>query len=258
MGAAGEADGRVEVMRATRRALSAATWRTLLAASLLVVAALPGALAQTPAQMEYERQQREYWRQQEQQRQEQQRQQQLMQDNARRQQEESARAARANLPQSPGAAAPMGGGAGGGGALGGPAGAQLEQARQVWLKRPPLPPAQNPLLGAWTRPQARINAADPFAQVGALMKGGLCEVFFSGDAVFEFKPAALMGIDKRTRQGQTLDQVEYRGEAGHVVVIPRTTLKLIVFDFDGPDRIRWSGQNCVLTRVGATSAAKAR
>jgi hypothetical protein len=47
--------------------------------------------AQNPAQMEYERQQREYWRQQEQQRQEQQRQQQLMNDNARRQQEESRR-----------------------------------------------------------------------------------------------------------------------------------------------------------------------
>ena len=49
------------------------------------------AKAQTPAQMEYERQQREYARQQEQQRQEQQRQQQLMNENARRQQEESSR-----------------------------------------------------------------------------------------------------------------------------------------------------------------------
>ena len=45
--------------------------------------------AQTPAQMEYERQQREYRQQQEQQRQEQQRLQQLQNDNARRQQEES-------------------------------------------------------------------------------------------------------------------------------------------------------------------------
>jgi len=44
----------------------------------------PVAWAQTPAQMEYERQQREYSRQQEQQRQEQQRQQQQMNENARR------------------------------------------------------------------------------------------------------------------------------------------------------------------------------
>jgi hypothetical protein len=229
---------------------------------LLMITALASAvpaLAQTPAQMDYERQQREYWRQQEQQRQEQQRQQQLMQDNARRQQEESARFLRPNLPQNPGeTAAPMGGGAGGGGTLGGPAGAQLEQSRQAWLKRPPLPSARNPLLGAWTRAQARVNAADPFAQLGALMKGGLCEMFFSADAVFEFRPGALVGIDKRTHQAQTLDQVEYRGDALHVAVIPRATLKLILFDFDGPDRIRWSGQNCTLNRVAGQGAAKAR
>lgn len=69
---------------------------------LTVLAIAPqDAWAQTPAQMEYERQQREYWRQQEQQRQEQQRQQQLMNENARRQQEESNRAARAYAPGSP-------------------------------------------------------------------------------------------------------------------------------------------------------------
>ena len=51
----------------------------------------PGAEAQTPSQMEYERQQREYRQQQEQQRQDQQRQQQLMNENARRQQEEASR-----------------------------------------------------------------------------------------------------------------------------------------------------------------------
>jgi hypothetical protein len=84
-----------------------------------------------------------------------------------------------------------------------------------------------------------------------MMKGGVCEVFFSGDAVFEFRPDALVGIDKRTRRAEVLDHVEYRGDAKRVVVIPRTTLKLIVFDFDGPDRIRWAGQNCSLSRVSA-------
>ena len=49
------------------------------------------AWAQTPGQIEYERQQREYRQQQERQRQEQQQQQQLMNENARRQQEESRR-----------------------------------------------------------------------------------------------------------------------------------------------------------------------
>lgn len=231
-------------------------------ALVLAVVLAQAALAQTPAQMEYERQQREYWRQQEQQRQEQQRQQQLMNENARRQQEESRRAMQGqNAGQGVGMGASMGSrpALGGGGAVpGGAAGAQLEQARQTWLKRPPLATAQNPLLGAWTRPQAKLDPNNPFAQAGALLKGGLCEVFFSGNAVFEFKPAALVGIDKRTRQAQTLDQVEYRGDAKHVAVIPRSTLKLIVFDFDGPDRIRWSGQNCTLTRVGGQGTAKAR
>ena len=223
-------------------------------AIVVAVAACSAAVqAQTPAQMEYERQQREYWRAQEQQRQEQQRQQQVMQDNARRQQEESARAMRSGLPQAPGgmAAAPSGGYAPGAGGTGGTAGASLEQARQTWLKRAPLPDAQNRLLGTWTRPQAKVNPNDPFAQMGVLLKGGLCEVFFSGDAVFEFRRDALIGIDKRTRRAEPLDQVEYRGDGQRVVVIPRTTLKLIVFDFDGPDRIHWAGQNCSLSRVDA-------
>jgi hypothetical protein len=70
------------------------TLLTFTAVTLLVpvLAITPqGAMAQTPAQMDYERQQREYRQQQEQQRQEQQRQQQLMNENARRQQEESSR-----------------------------------------------------------------------------------------------------------------------------------------------------------------------
>jgi hypothetical protein len=57
-------------------------------------------LAQTPAQMEYERQQREYRQQMERQQQEQQRQQQIMNENARRQQEESRRL-NAPMGQSP-------------------------------------------------------------------------------------------------------------------------------------------------------------
>ena len=65
--------------------------------------------AQTPAQIEYERQQREYWRQQEQQRQEQQRQQQIMQENARRQQEETRRVI-PGASSSPGASSAAGAG----------------------------------------------------------------------------------------------------------------------------------------------------
>jgi hypothetical protein len=210
--------------------------------------------AQTPGQMEYERQQREYSRAQEQQRQEQQRLQQTMNENARRQQEESARAAR-------GAATPpgTGGPAMSGGVPGGAQGAQLEQARQAWLKRPPLAPANNPLIGTWSRPaSATARSQDPFAQLGAMMKGGLCEVLFSSDGLFEFKPTALVGIDKRTRRADVLDQLEYRGDAKRVVVIPKASFKLMVFDFNGPNRITWAGQNCTLQRVGAQAHAGSR
>src|SRR4051795_4377937 len=63
-------------------------FRLLLASATLLAGAVSASYAQTPQQMEYERQQREYRLQMERQQQEQQRQQQIMQENARRQQEE--------------------------------------------------------------------------------------------------------------------------------------------------------------------------
>ena len=229
---------------------------------VLTVIALTAAVgvssAQTPQQMEYERQQREYWRQQEQQRQEQQRLQQLMNENARRQQEESARDARALTPKSsPDEPTPSRGSGGASRSSGGadPSGAQaLSAARAMWEKRPALPPDRNPLLGKWTRPAStRTNSSDPFAALAAMAKGGLCEVLFGG-GVFEFRPDRLIGMDERTPP-QELDRVEYRGDAKRVVVLPKTTFKLIEFDFEGPDRINWTSQKCVLVRVGAASGS---
>jgi hypothetical protein len=88
-----------------------------------------------------------------------------------------------------------------------------------------------------------------------LAKGELCEVLFGG-GVFEFRADRLVGKDERTPE-QELDRVEYRGDAKHVVVLPKTTLKLIEFDFDGPDRVNWKGQNCTLVRVAQTPSASA-
>jgi hypothetical protein len=139
----------------------------------------------------------------------------------------------------------------------GPQSDALEAARRNWLHKPALPANRNPLLGKWTRPaSSRSNSSDPFAQLGAMMRGGLCEVLFGGDGVFEFRPHSLVGIDQSMRE-QELDEVEYRGDAHHVVVVPKSTFKLMVFDFDGPNRINWSGQNCVLVRAGATSTGAA-
>jgi hypothetical protein len=223
-------------------------------AAMVLTASVGVSSAQTPAQLEYERQQREAWRQQEQQRQEQQRQQQIMQDNARRQQEESSRI---NAP-----AGQSGGSTSGGTAPGAsqgrgadPTGAQAASAaRAMWEKRPALPADRNPLLGKWQRPPStRPNPSDPFGAVTAMAKGGLCEVLFGG-GVFEFRPDRLVGMDERTRETE-LDRVEYRGDAKRVVVLPKTSLKLIEFDFEGPDRINWASQKCVLVRVGAASSS---
>ena len=212
--------------------------------------------AQTPAQMEYERQQREYRQQLERQREQQQQQQQLMNENARRQQEQSNRI-NAPATQSPGYAPPTQGSSGAtqGGRGADPTGAQAASAaRAMWEKRPALPPDRNPLLGKWTRPpSSRTNSSDPFAALAAMAKGGLCEVLFGG-GIFEFRPDRLVGMDERTPP-QELDRVEYRGDAKRVVVLPKTTFKLIEFDFEGPDRINWASQKCVLVRVGAASGS---
>jgi hypothetical protein len=115
--------------------------------AVLFVATLPAA-AQTPAQMEYERQQREYWRAQEQQR-EAERVRQQQQDNARRQQEEFNRSMRPSGPGSPadaGSARNKGPGAGGGGM---PA---------VCHGKPLAAGERNPLLGKW-RPEKALSFA---------------------------------------------------------------------------------------------------
>lgn len=133
----------------------------------------------------------------------------------------------------------------------------LDAARRNWLHKPALPANRNPLLGKWARPaSSHGNSSDPFAQLGAMMKGGLCEVMFGSDGVFEFRPHSLVGIDQSMGE-QELDEVEYRGDAHHVVVLPKSTFKLMVFDFDGPNRINWSGQNCALVRAGPPSAGAA-
>lgn len=145
---------------------------------------------------------------------------------------------------------------GGNAASGGAGGAAVEAARRSWQEKPPLPPERNPLLGRWRRPSTgQANSSDPFAALSALAKGGLCEALFGG-GTFEFRPTTLVGFDTRTSE-QELDKVEYRGGGKQVAVLPKTTVRLMVFDFDGPDRINWAGQKCVLERVGAAKDAAA-
>jgi hypothetical protein len=136
--------------------------------------------------------------------------------------------------------------------------ASYQKARQSWLKRPPLPADRNPLLGSrWMRPAStQGKPGDPFSGLMALAKGGLCEVLFGG-GMFEFRAGALVGMEPNGSGEQELDRVEYRGDAHHVVVLPGTTMSLMEWDIEGPDRIRWASQNCVLVRAGGAASARA-
>ena len=105
-----------------------------------------------------------------------------LQEQQRQQEQQQQLQQQQSAPQGGTRAAPGGGGGGGAAA------AAAEAARRNWQKQPPLPPDRNPLLGKWTRPAStRPNPNDPFAQLQALAKGGLCEVLFGG-GVFEFRP----------------------------------------------------------------------
>lgn len=89
------------------------------------------------------------------------------------------------------------------------------------------------------------------------MKGGMCEVLFGG-GVFEFRRDALVGMDQST-PARELDKVEYRGSGKHVVVLPKASIKLIEFDFETTDRIRWTAQpNWVLVRINADTPRAAK
>ena len=171
--------------------------------------------AQTPQQMEYERQQREYRLQMERQQQEQQRQQQLMNENARRQQEESRR-----LNTNPGSGAGSQSGTSSYATptpgRGSAATDNLDAARIAWQKKPALLPEQNPLLaGKWTRPAStQGKSSDPFAALAAMAKGGLCDVLFGG-GTFEFRTDRLMGMDAPA----DTSKLRERGVRGHFNIV---------------------------------------
>jgi hypothetical protein len=136
--------------------------------------------------------------------------------------------------------------------------AAYENARRSWLARAPLPADHNPLLGSrWMRPAStQGKPGDPFGNLMTLAKGGLCDLLFGG-GVFEFRAGALVGMEPNGSGLQELDRVEYRGDAHHVVVLPRQTVRIMEWDVEGPDRIRWASQNCVLVRAGGAGAARA-
>jgi hypothetical protein len=166
------------------------------AGSVLLLSVGQWAHAQTPAQMEYERQQREYRQQQEQQRQEQQRLQQLQNENARRQQEEINRGARGSIPkgapaqsgQSPGYAR----GSSGSGS-----------AREICKTKPLRAGERNPLLGQWQL--AEMPAGDNFQQLFQLAAKPQCAPYQKG-VEFRERSMASIVLEVPTEYGRTGDQ----------------------------------------------------
>ena len=116
-------------------------------------------------------------------------------------------------------------------------------------KRPPLPAAQNRLLGRWRAPRSPA-ASDPFA---ALLAGGaavsLCSLMFAEGEV-EFGPTRWATTDAAGRDD--LGPASYRAaSANAVAVLPDQGVQMMVFDILDANRVQLSGDaSCILSRVG--------
>src|SRR5215467_4402903 len=132
---------------------------------------------------------------------------------------------------------------GGRSASGAGSAAAAEEVRRNWQKRPPLPPERNPLLGKWN-PQGTATGGksgdqlkDAASALVGSMLGGTCDSMF-GRGTIEFRPKTLVSIENGGER--VLNHVEYRGDGGRVAVLPQDpgSIGVLVFDFQGKDRIR--------------------
>ena len=106
------------------------------------------------------------------------------------------------------------------------------------------------------RPVAAREGSRPASRGGlgemmGMITGGACQMLF-GEGIWDFRPKAMFGIDRGVGEME-LDKVEYRGNAKTVAVLPQRMFRLLMFEFESPSRIRFVGQDCVLTRVGGGS-----
>ena len=134
----------------------------------------------------------------------------------------------------------------------------------VWARRPPLPPAKNPLLGRWhpiasARPASAGAPGSIMDMANALVGGtlqGACDSMF-GHGVIEFRPATLVSVG-RDGAVDVLDHVDYRGGGQVVAVLPKDpgSIGVLVFDFQG-DRIVARALGCTMERAGASGATPA-
>jgi hypothetical protein len=127
-------------------------------------------------------------------------------------------------------------------------------------KRPPLPAAQNRLLGAWQAPRRAASPTIAGDELSTLLlgmiSGGVCGVMFNGDRIeFTADRWISTGASGRTDLGP----VGYRALADGVAVLPAQGIQIMMFEVISPDQIRLAqgGDNCVLNRIGPAQAATA-
>jgi hypothetical protein len=143
--------------------------------------------------------------------------------------------------------------------------AQGEAVRRSWQQRPPLAPAENPLLGRWEslgagQRQGAPGVSPEMAQLAnALLggiTGGLCDTML-GRGTVEFRPTGVVAIG-RDGSERPMYRADYRGGGSRVVVLPQggTTFTHMIVDFSGADRASVAVVGCVLKRTGPAAAAK--
>ncbi len=134
----------------------------------------------------------------------------------------------------------------------------VERDRALFLKTPPLPPQKNLLLGQWRLVMPKKKSGNAIADFNAMMAGGACEGVF-GEGIWDFRPAALYGMDAGIGETKLTD-VAYHGNEGLVGVIPKLG-KLFNFKILAPDRAqeltstRIGVEPCNFVRVGAGRGA---
>jgi hypothetical protein len=220
--------------------------RALLAISLIGLASLAtlagwqAAVAQTPGQMEYERQQREYWRAQEQQRQEQQRLQQLQQDNARRQQEELNRSMRQTTPGPQGPQPPS---TQGSSPSASPSAGRPSTAQNICKAKPVQAGERNPLIGQWRYVGPQAGGSDLMSELMGVAAAVSCPAFRGG---FDFRAKSIIASGKEVPANYGRN-----GDAWWVCTVDAS----VGFRVANPNRLHMVDPVCVFERADAAAAA---
>ncbi len=228
----------------------------------LLMAAPFAAWAQSDAErarMEYERQQREYWRAQEAQRLEEARRQQQWDEHLKREQENQKKhefRMDAGIPTGPSDSA-----VGSGPRVSGdPSAAEMRALREKLLAQPALAPERNPLLGRWRVASSGTPARkDDVAQLLGMLAnpgGAVCRMVF-GDGITEFGAKYWASIDGHGND--SLGGIAYRTDGKRVWAIPDKGIELMGFDLSAVDRaVSVNLENCVLVRSAAVAATARR